>query len=72
LVGVILSLFNYVANEVQSATSITGIKLLVSVIPGVLYMSCAIFMYFYNIDARTTDLIKKELDARREKESSES
>ena len=72
LVGVILSLFNYVANEVQTDTSITGIKLLVSVIPGVLYMSCAIFMYFYNIDVRTTDMIKKELDARREKENPES
>jgi glycoside/pentoside/hexuronide:cation symporter, GPH family len=72
LVGVILSLFNYVANQVQTETSITGIKLLVSVIPGVMYMSCAIFMYFYNIDSRTTDLIKTELDARREKESPES
>ncbi len=72
LVGVILSLFHYTANQVQTDTSITGIKLLVSVIPGVLYMSCAIFMYFYNIDTRTTDLIKTELDARREKENSES
>ncbi len=71
LVGVILSMFNYVANAVQTETSITGIKLLVSVIPGVLYMSCAIFMYFYNIDAKTTDLIKTELEARREKEDSE-
>jgi glycoside/pentoside/hexuronide:cation symporter, GPH family len=69
LVGVILSLFNYAANQVQTETTITGIKLLVSVIPGVLYMSCAIFMYFYNIDARTTDMIKTELDARREKEN---
>jgi len=72
LVGVILSLFNYAANEVQTDTSITGIKLLVSVIPGVLYMTCSVFMYFYNIDTRTTDLIKKELEARREKENSES
>ena len=71
LVGVILSLFNYVANEVQTAASITGIKLLVSVIPGVLYMSCAAFMYFYNIDADTTALIKRELEARREKEGQE-
>jgi GPH family glycoside/pentoside/hexuronide:cation symporter len=69
LVGVILSMFNYAANEVQSDRSITGIKLLVSVIPGILYMSCAIFMYFYNIDTKTTDLIKKDLDARREKEN---
>jgi len=68
LVGVILSIFNYAANEVQSSTSITGIKLLVSVIPGVLYMSCAIFMYFYNIDAKITDQIKKNLEERREKE----
>jgi len=72
LVGVILSLFNYTANQVQTDVSITGIKLLVSVIPGILYMSCAVFMYFYNIDTRTTDLIKLELDARREKENSES
>jgi len=72
LVGVILSMFNYVANEVQTDTSITGIKLLVSVIPGVLYMTCSIFMFFYNIDAGTTDLIKKELEARREKENATS
>jgi glycoside/pentoside/hexuronide:cation symporter, GPH family len=72
LVGVILSLFNYVANTVQTPTSITGIKLLVSVIPGVMYMSCSIFMYFYQIDRKTTDLIKLELDARREKEDAES
>jgi GPH family glycoside/pentoside/hexuronide:cation symporter len=58
LVGVILSMFNYVANVAQTETAITGIKLLVSVIPGILYMSCAIFMYFYNIDARTTELKK--------------
>ena len=31
----------------------TGIKLLVSVIPGVLYMSCAVFMFFYTIDSKT-------------------
>lgn len=68
LVGVILQLFNYVANQVQTPTSITGIKLLVSIIPGILYMSCAIFMIFYNIDAKTTDLMKKDLDARREAE----
>jgi GPH family glycoside/pentoside/hexuronide:cation symporter len=68
LVGIILSMFNYVANQVQTDTSIFGIKILVSVIPGVLYMSCAIFMYFYKIDKKTTDLMKIELDARRAKE----
>lgn len=29
------------------------------------YMSCAVFMFFYTIDAKTTDLMKTDLDARR-------
>jgi GPH family glycoside/pentoside/hexuronide:cation symporter len=57
--------FNYVPNVTQSAEALLGIKLLVSVIPGILYASCAAFMIFYTIDARTTDLMKQELDARR-------
>jgi GPH family glycoside/pentoside/hexuronide:cation symporter len=65
----LLSVFHYVPNVVQTETALTGIKLLVSVIPGILYMSCAIFMIFYNIDSKTTDLMKIELDARRAKES---
>ncbi|HTY85934.1 MAG TPA: MFS transporter [Candidatus Acidoferrum sp.] len=64
--GWVLWLFNYIADAPQTPTALTGIKLLVSVIPGLLYMSCALFMIFYNIDARTTDLMKKDLDARRE------
>ena len=65
IAGWILTLTHFVANSVQSPSAITGIKLLVSVIPGVLYMSCAIFMIFYKIDSRTTDLMKKDLDAKR-------
>ena len=59
------TLFNYVPDATQTDTALTGIKLLISVIPGILYMSCALFMIFYNLDARTTDLMKKDLDARR-------
>ena len=70
--GWLLTAFNYVPNAVQTQTALTGIKLLVSVIPGVLYMSCAAFMIFYNIDRKTTDLMKKDLDARREREQSAS
>jgi GPH family glycoside/pentoside/hexuronide:cation symporter len=65
IAGWILTVYNYVPDAVQTATSIHGIKLLVSVIPGILYMSCAIFMFFYTIDSKTTDLMKKDLDARR-------
>jgi glycoside/pentoside/hexuronide:cation symporter, GPH family len=65
IAGWILAASNFVANTEQTETAITGIKLLVSVIPGILYMSCALFMIFYKIDTKTTDLMKKELDARR-------
>ncbi|MDO9254059.1 MAG: MFS transporter [Bacteroidales bacterium] len=69
IAGWILAASGFVANMVQNDTAITGIKLLVSVIPGILYMSCAIFMIFYKIDAKTTTLMKQELDARRANES---
>jgi glycoside/pentoside/hexuronide:cation symporter, GPH family len=68
IAGWILFLFHYVANQAQTASAITGIKLLISVIPGILYMSCAIFMIFYNIDSKMTDQMKIDLDARREKD----
>jgi GPH family glycoside/pentoside/hexuronide:cation symporter len=69
IAGWILAVSKFVPNAVQSETAITGIKLLVSVIPGILYMSCAIFMLFYKIDSKTTDIMKKELSALREKEN---
>jgi len=65
MAGWILAASSFVPNVVQNDTAITGIKLLVSVIPGILYMSCALFMIFYKIDTKTTTLMKKELDARR-------
>lgn len=68
IAGWILAASGFVANMVQCDSAITGIKLLVSVIPGILYMSCAIFMIFYKIDAKTTDQMKKDLDERRGKE----
>jgi GPH family glycoside/pentoside/hexuronide:cation symporter len=66
IAGWLLTVFHYVPDAVQTASTLLGIKLLVSVIPGVLYMSCALFMIFYAIDAGTTDRIKADLDARRE------
>ena len=65
IAGWILTISQFVPNVTQNSSAITGIKLLVSVIPGVLYMSCALFMIFYKIDSKTTDLMKKELDAKR-------
>lgn len=68
IAGWILAVSSFVPNVVQNQSAITGIKLLVSVIPGILYMSCALFMIFYKIDTKTTTLMKKELDARRAQE----
>ena len=68
IAGWILAASDFVPNVIQNASAITGIKLLVSIIPGILYMSCALFMIFYKIDTHTTTLMKKELDARRENE----
>jgi len=69
IAGWILTFSHFVPNVEQTETAITGIKLLVSIIPGILYMSCAIFMIFYNIDQKTTDLMKIDLDAKRIKEN---
>jgi GPH family glycoside/pentoside/hexuronide:cation symporter len=63
--GWLLTAFNYVPDAIQTASALMGIKLLVSVIPGILYMSCAGFMIFYTLDSRTIDRMKVELDARR-------
>jgi len=65
IAGWILTISQFVPNVTQNSSAITGIKLLVSVIPGILYMSCALFMIFYKIDSKTTDLMKKDLDAKR-------
>jgi glycoside/pentoside/hexuronide:cation symporter, GPH family len=68
IAGWLLTAFHYVPEAVQSASALMGIKLLVSIIPGALYMSCAVFMMAYNIDSRTTDAMKLDLTARRKAE----
>ncbi len=65
LAGWMLALFHFEANMIQTETAITGIKLMISVIPGILYMSCAILLYFYNIDQKTCLVMQKDLEARR-------
>ena len=65
LAGWMLALFNFVPNATQTETAMTGIKLMISVVPGVLYMSCAIFLFFYNIDKATEKEMQEELERRR-------
>jgi GPH family glycoside/pentoside/hexuronide:cation symporter len=69
LAGWLLAIFKFVPNVDQTETAITGIKLMISVFPGILYMSCAILLYFYTIDHETCMIMQKELEAKREVET---
>lgn len=69
LAGWLLVLFKFIPNVQQTATALTGIKLMISVIPGILYMTCAIFLFFYTIDKETCDIMQKDLEERRLKEN---
>ena len=68
LAGLLLTYFSFEANTDLTGETLNGIKLMVSVIPGALYASCALVMIFYPIDRALTDQIKIDLDARRENE----
>ncbi len=65
LAGWMLAIFQFEANVEQTETAITGIKLMISVFPGILYMSCAILLFFYNIDQKTCLKMQEDLEARR-------
>lgn len=72
LAGWLLAIFKFVPNVEQSASTIVGMKLMISVFPGILYMSCAILLFFYSIDHKTCLTMEKELQERREAEESDS
>lgn len=72
LAGWLLAIFKFEPNMEQTETAITGIKLMISVFPGILYMSCAILLFFYNIDQQTCIQMEKDLDERRAMEEAES
>lgn len=65
LAGWILAFYQFEPNVEQTETSITGIKLMVSIFPGILYMSSAILLFFYSIDHKTCLVMQKDLDERR-------
>ena len=63
----ILGLFNYVPNSdaVQSATTIQGIKLLVSVFPAIPFLIGAGLLFFYQINKKMETQIETDLKQRR-------
>lgn len=65
LSGYFLSLFGFVANQAQSATSMTGIRLMFSVFPAILAVLSAFATIFYRLDKAQVQQIEEELRARR-------
>lgn len=69
LAGWLLAIFQFTPNIDQSEMALTGIKMMISVIPGVLYMSCAVLLYFYQIDHSVGIRMRNDLEKRRELQS---
>jgi glycoside/pentoside/hexuronide:cation symporter, GPH family len=71
LAGWLLAAYGYVEQAAQqTALALTGIKLMISVFPGVLYVSCAAALVFYTLDEATCAKMKRDLDERRAREGS--
>ena len=65
LPGFMLAWFGFVANEVQTDTAITGIRLMFNVLPAVFFVAAGVLMYFYRIDKATLRRVESELHERR-------
>lgn len=68
LTGWLLALFHYVPNTAQTSESLLGIKLMLSIIPGVLMILSVILLFFYNLTEPFMEKVQSELTARRQNE----
>jgi len=64
LTGIILSLFGFIANEVQSGQSINGIRLMFSVFPAALAMAGVVAVLFYPLRDKKVKEIEAALNER--------
>ncbi len=65
LTGWLLALFNYVPKAVQSPEAILGIKLMISIIPGILMILSVGLLLFYNLTESYMEKIQLALSERR-------
>ncbi|MBT8065705.1 MAG: MFS transporter [Gammaproteobacteria bacterium] len=65
LPGFMLAWFGFVANEVQTDSAITGIRLMFNVLPAIFFVAAGLLMYFYRIDRETLTRLEAELHERR-------
>ena len=61
LTGIILSWFGFVANEIQSDTSMMGIRFMFSIFPTAFALMGLVAIYFYRIDRATLKTMEKDL-----------
>ncbi len=64
LAGIILSLFGFVANEVQTGTSLAGIRFMFSIFPALLAIMGAAAIVFYRINSVTIKQVEQSLTER--------
>ncbi len=65
LPGFMLAGFGFVANEVQTDTAISGIRLMFNVLPAAFFVAAGLAMMFYRIDRKTLTRVEAELHERR-------
>ena len=63
--------FGFKANIDQSAETIKGIKLMISIIPGIAALLSGVFIYFYQLSESRVKEITTALEARRGKNENE-
>lgn len=63
LAGIILGLFGFVANEVQTEESLQGIRFMFSILPAILAVLGAVAILFYRLNSETVKKIELELAA---------
>ncbi len=65
LCGSIVDSFGFVAHTVQSESSLLGIRLTSSIIPGLLFLASGISLMFFPISKNLNEQIQRELEERR-------
>ena len=64
LAGIVLSMFGFIANEVQTATSLAGIRFMFSILPAILSLMGAAAIFFYRINSATIREVEQSLSER--------
>ena len=64
LAGIILGAFGFVANEVQSAESLSGIRFMYSILPAIFALLGAVSVFFYRLNSAKVAEIEQDLHQR--------